>query len=774
LIATQSGTDFFEAFHYAVGEQYMGFRGGFRLRLALAILLFAGCFSVPALAERRVALVVGNGAYKNAARLPNPKNDAEDVAAALKRGGFETIVGLDLDKAGMDDATARFARAAREADVAIFYYSGHAMQFSGVNYLMPVDARLTDETDLRRMVRVDDIVADVQQAKNLRIMVLDSCRDNPLAEELKRSIGRTRAAAVSRGLAKIDSPQGMIVAYSTQSGRTAEDGTGRNSPYTTAFLKHIEATDEIGTVFRRVSADVYEGTKRTQLPELSLSFIGEFYLRGRPTPTIAAPSPVPTPVNEAASAWSVIQNTTSQAVLEDFIRQFGGTIYGSLARARLDELKKSLVAVAAPVAPAVPPQLAQPAKSAPPVQQAVVAPPTRPSAPSADAPKPAVGVFPASRTVKIGVLSDMSSLYADLGGPGSTAAAKLAIADFAQTNPEIKVELLSSDHQNKPDIGSNIASQWFDVDKVDMIVDTPNSGVALAVSQVTTTKNKVFIVSGAASSDLTGPRCNANTVHWTYDTWMLANSTAKAVVKTGGNSWFFLTADYAFGHALERDTAAVVEKNGGKVLNKVRHPLNTSDFSSFLLQAQASKAKVIGLANAGGDTLNSIKQAAEFGIVKGGQSLAGLLIFASDVNALGLATAQGLVLTESWYWDANDANRAWTKRWQTERPGKFPNMVQAGVYAGTLHYLKSVAALKSATDGKAVVAKMKETPTDDPLFGKGTVRADGRKTHDVFLFEVKKPSESKYPGDLYKLRATIPASEAFRPLAEGNCPLARG
>jgi branched-chain amino acid transport system substrate-binding protein len=368
----------------------------------------------------------------------------------------------------------------------------------------------------------------------------------------------------------------------------------------------------------------------------------------------------------------------------------------------------------------------------------------------------------------------MSSLYADIGGPGSIAAAKLAISDFAKTNPEIQVELLSSDHQNKPDIGSNIASQWFDVDKVDMIVDTPNSGVALAVSQVSTTKNKVFVVSGAASSDLTGPRCNANTVHWTYDTWMLANSTAKAVVKIGGDSWVFLTADYAFGHALERDTAAVVEKNGGKVLSKVRHPLNTSDFSSFLLQAQASKAKVIGLANAGGDTLNSVKQAAEFGIVKGGQSLAGLLIFASDVNALGLAIAQGLVLTESWYWDANDANRAWTKRWQTERPGKFPTMVQAGVYSGTLHYLKAVAATKSAADGKAVVAKMKETPTDDPLFGKGVVRADGRKTHDVFLFEVKKPSESKYPGDLYKLRATIPASEAFRPLAEGNCPLARG
>jgi len=376
--------------------------------------------------------------------------------------------------------------------------------------------------------------------------------------------------------------------------------------------------------------------------------------------------------------------------------------------------------------------------------------------------------------VKIGVLSDMSSLYADIGGPGSVAAAKLAVADFAKANPNVKVELISGDHQNKPDIGTNIANQWFDVDKVDMIIDVPNSGVALAVSQVASQKNKLFIVSGAASSDLTGAKCNANTVHWTYDTWMLANGTGKAMVKTGGDSWFFLTADYAFGHALERDTAAVVEANGGKVLGKVRHPLNTSDFSSFLLQAQTSKAKVIGLANAGGDTINSIKAGAEFGIVSGGQKFAGLLVFSSDVAALGLQTAQGLSLTETWYWDANDTNRAWTKRWQAERPGKFPTMIHAGVYAGLTHYLKAATALKASGDGKAVVAKMKELATDDPLFGKGTIRADGRKVHDAYLFEVKKPSESKYPGDFYHLRATIPAAEAFRPLKDGGCPLASG
>jgi branched-chain amino acid transport system substrate-binding protein len=377
--------------------------------------------------------------------------------------------------------------------------------------------------------------------------------------------------------------------------------------------------------------------------------------------------------------------------------------------------------------------------------------------------------------VKIGVLSDMSSLYADIGGPGSVAAAKLAIADFTKDHPNVKVELISGDHQNKPDVGSNIANQWYDVDHVDMIIDVPNSGVALAVSQVAANKNKVFIVSGAAASDLTGAKCNADTIHWTYDTWMLSNGTATAMVKTGGDSWFFLTADYAFGHALERDAGAVVEKNGGKVLGKVRVPLNTNDFSSFLLQAQSSKAKVIGLANAGGDTINSIKQAAEFGIVKGGQKLAGLLVFASDVNALGLQTAQGLSLTETWYWDMNDANRAWTKRWAAERnaPGKFPTMIHAGVYSGILHYLKARVALGGDPDGKTVVAKMKEMPTDDILFGKGTIRADGRKIHPAYLFEAKAPSESKYPGDFYNLKATVPADQAWRPLSEGNCPLVK-
>jgi branched-chain amino acid transport system substrate-binding protein len=374
--------------------------------------------------------------------------------------------------------------------------------------------------------------------------------------------------------------------------------------------------------------------------------------------------------------------------------------------------------------------------------------------------------------VKIGVLNDQSGTYADLAGPGSTLAAKMAVEDFMAKDKSLKVEVIAADHQNKPDVGSQIARKWYDSDGVDLIVDVPTSSVALAVNQVTKEKGKALIVSTGASSDLTGKACSPNTVHWTYDTWQLANGTGSAIVKTGGDSWFFLTADYAFGHALERDTEAVVLKNGGKVLGKVRHPFPSADFSSFLLQAQASKAKIIGLANAGADTTNAIKQAAEFGIVKGGQNLAGLLVFLTDVHALGLEKAQGLIFTESFYWDLNDQTRAWSKRYAAQHGGKMPSMGQAGVYAGVLHYLKAVAALKS-DDGTKVIAKMKEMPTDDPLFGKGKVRADGRKIHNSYLFEVKKPSESKGPWDYYKVRATIPAEQAFRPMEQGDCPLVK-
>jgi len=375
--------------------------------------------------------------------------------------------------------------------------------------------------------------------------------------------------------------------------------------------------------------------------------------------------------------------------------------------------------------------------------------------------------------VKIGVLNDMSGLYSDIGGPGSLVAAKMAVEDYLKaTKSTLKVEVVGADHQNKPDVGSNIARQWYDTEKVDAIVDVPTSSVALAISQVTRDKGKIHLNTGAATADLTGKACSPNTIHWLYDTWMLANGTGTAVVKTGGSSWFFLTADYAFGHALERDTEAVVTKNGGKVLGKVRHPLATQDFSSFLLQAQASKAKIIGLANAGGDTINSIKQAAEFGIVQGGQNLAGLLVFLPDVHALGLEKAQGLIFTETFYWDLNDQTRAWSKRFAAAHGGKYPSMDQAGVYAVITHYLKAVDAAKT-DDGTKITAKMKEMPTDDPLFGKGTIRQDGRKIHPAYLFEVKKPSESKGPYDYYKVAATIPANEAFRPLTEGDCPLVK-
>jgi branched-chain amino acid transport system substrate-binding protein len=387
----------------------------------------------------------------------------------------------------------------------------------------------------------------------------------------------------------------------------------------------------------------------------------------------------------------------------------------------------------------------------------------------------ASGAFAQDKNIKIGVLTDNSGLYADLGGPGSTLAAQMAIEDSGLAAKGWKIDVISADHQNKPDIGSNVARQWIDVEKVDVFVDVLNSGVALAVNNIVKEKNAILIDTGAATSDLTNAQCTPNTIHWVYDTYMLANSTGQALVKAGGDTWYFLTADYAFGHALERDTAAVVTKSGGKVIGTVRHPLNTADFSSFLLQAQASKAKIVGMANAGGDTTNTIKQAAEFGIVAGGQKLAGLLLFLPDVHALGLKVAQGLNFTETFYWDMNDDTRAFSKRFSERMKNKaMPSMIQAGVYSGLIHYFKALEAMGgNPHDGAKVVAKMKEMPTDDPLFGKGTIRADGRKIHPAYLFEVKKPAESKGPWDYYKLVGTTPADQAFRPLSESACPLVK-
>ena len=374
--------------------------------------------------------------------------------------------------------------------------------------------------------------------------------------------------------------------------------------------------------------------------------------------------------------------------------------------------------------------------------------------------------------VKLGVLNDMSSLYADISGAGSVEAARMAIADFGGSVNGKKIELISADHQNKPDVGSAIATQWFDNDGVDAIVDVPTSSVALAVQQIARTKGTLFLISGAAASDLTGKACSPTSVHWTYDTVALANGTGSAVVKAGGDTWFFITADYAFGHALERDTARVVEANGGKVLGKVRAPLNTADFSSFLLQAQGSKAKIIGLANAGGDTINSIKQAGEFGIVEGGQKLAGLLVFITDIHSLGLQAAHGLQLTEAFYWDQNDATRAWSKRF-FDKIGREPSMVQAGVYGAVTHYLNAIKATNS-DDGLTVVKQMKATPVNDFMTKNGKIREDGTLVRDMYLFEVKAPAESKGPWDYYKQIAVISGEDAFKLPGANECPLVKG
>ncbi|MET3354061.1 ABC transporter substrate-binding protein [Xanthobacter autotrophicus] len=374
--------------------------------------------------------------------------------------------------------------------------------------------------------------------------------------------------------------------------------------------------------------------------------------------------------------------------------------------------------------------------------------------------------------VKLGVLNDMSGVYADITGPGAVVAAQMAADDFVASHKDFKVEVVSADHQNKPDVGSSIARKWYDQDGVDAILDVPTSSVALVVSDITREKNKVFLVSGGGSSDLTGAKCSPNTVQWTYDTWALANGTGTAATRREGTTWFFLTADYAFGAALERDAAAAVKNAGGKVLGGVKHPLSATDFSSFLLQAQASGAKVIGLANAGGDTINAIKQAAEFGLTQGGQSLTGLLIFSSDVKALGLPAAQGLLLTEAFYWDLNDDTRAFSRRFAEKFGGKMPTSTQAGVYSSALHYLNAIKDAKTK-DAPKVMEQMRATPIDDPLFGKGEVRIDGRATHPMYLFKVKKPADSKGPWDLYEVVATIPANEAFRPLKDGGCPLVK-
>jgi branched-chain amino acid transport system substrate-binding protein len=375
--------------------------------------------------------------------------------------------------------------------------------------------------------------------------------------------------------------------------------------------------------------------------------------------------------------------------------------------------------------------------------------------------------------VKIGVLNDQSGTYADLGGQGAVVAAQMAADDFGGTVLGKNIEIVFADHQNKPDIASNIVNQWIDTENVDVVADVPTSSVALAVQEITKNKNRIFLISGAASSDLTGKACSPTGIHYTYDTYSLAKGTGGALVQDGGDSWFFITADYAFGHALERDTGDAVKGAGGKVLGAVRHPFPANDFSSFLLQAQASGAKVVGLANAGADTTNAIKQAQEFGLVAGGQRLAGLLVFLTDVHSLGLKTAQGLVITTAFYWDKDDETRAWSKKFAEKHNGSMPTMVQAGVYSSVLHYLQAVDAAKT-DEAKAVAAKMKEMPINDFFAKNGKIREDGRMVHDMMLVQVKTPEESKGPYDYYKILRTIPGDEAFRPMtADAGCPLVK-
>ena len=382
-----------------------------------------------------------------------------------------------------------------------------------------------------------------------------------------------------------------------------------------------------------------------------------------------------------------------------------------------------------------------------------------------------IGPFVSSNVVKIGVLTDMSSLYSDIGGAGSVEAARMAIADFGGTVNGRKIELVSADHQNKPDLGAAIANQWFGIDSVDAIADVATSSVALAVQEVAHNRNKVLLISGAAASDLTGRACSPTSVHWTYDTVALANGTGGAVVRSGGDTWFFITADYAFGVDLERDTTQVVTQNGGSVVGSVRAALMTADFTPFLLQAQASKAKVIGLANAGGDTTTSIKQSAKLGIVQGGQKPAGLLLFISDVHSLGLQTAQGLLLTSAFYWDQNDTTRAWSKRF-FDKMKREPTMVQAGVYGAIMHYLAAIKAT-GTTDGLTVVKQMKATPVNDFMTKNGQIREDGTLVRDMYLFEVKNPSESRGPWDYYKQIAVLPGEQAFKPLGPNQCYMSR-
>ncbi|MDQ8732180.1 ABC transporter substrate-binding protein [Bradyrhizobium sp. LHD-71] len=385
-------------------------------------------------------------------------------------------------------------------------------------------------------------------------------------------------------------------------------------------------------------------------------------------------------------------------------------------------------------------------------------------------------VASAQTPIKLGVLADMSGIFSDIGGMGAYEATRMAVEDFNKLPgaDKFKVEVIAADAQNKPDIARGIARKWFDTEGVDALVDLPTSAISLAIAPLAQELNKVALFTASGTSDLTGKACTPNSVHWTYDTWALSHGTADAITKSGGKSWFFITADFALGHSLERDASAVVGANGGKVVGSVKHPSDSNDFASYLLQAQASRADIIALANAGGDTIKAIKQASEFGIIQGGQKLAGMLLFISDIHSLGLKTAQGLQLTTAFYWDLNEKTRSFGERFAAANKGRYPSMNQAGAYSAALAYLKAVAKVGSPKDGAAVVKAMREAGTfEDPLFGRTSLRQDGRVVHDMMLVQVKTPAESTKPFDYYKIISTIPGAEAFRPLKEGDCPLVK-
>lgn len=710
--------------------------------------------------EKRFALLIGNQAYgAEIGSLANPHNDVALLERTLTTLSFDVTVVRDASLGTLHQAVNAFARKVKAGGtntLSFFYYSGHGAADGGTNYLIPVDVRTSETGELwDQSLRLTEITRKLKSEapEATHFVVFDACRNT-----LKLRQTGTRALLQSKGFLPVSQESGMLIAYATAEGELASDiGTGAG-PYARVLAEEIVRPGiEAVTMFRRVQVRVRSTIG--QEPWLGFSALAEVHFGGAGGSPQQAPTQ--TAQDAAAQAWAFVKDTADIATLDAFRKVYGAVnpVFDRLAAERIAELRRAKAAVPAPT-----PSAPSPAPS-PQQKQAAATPQPQPATSAARRTR--------SGSLGIGVLTDMTGPFSKTAGQGSVWAARKAVDDFCERAMCFEqIRIIVTDHTNRPDIGAEAAKKMI-ADKIDVIVDVPTSSVALAVSAVVKDANGVMLASGPAASDLTGRLCSPNTIHWTYDTWALANGLPRGIVKTGGTSWFFLTADYAFGADLERDAEAAVKGAGGRVVGKVRHNLMNSDYAAYLLQAQSSKAAVIGLASAGADTINAIKQAAEFGITSSGQKLAALLATLTDVHGLGLKTAEGLLLMEAWYWDMSDANRAFARAFAAANDGAMPTMVHAGVYASVLHYLKAVHELGSAGDGKAVVARMKSMPTEDPLFGRGAIRADGRKIHDMLVFEVKSPSQSKGPWDYYKLRATIPAAEAFRPLKDGGCPLVK-